>query len=158
VEFTNNLMAHTACMLDGLMLAERSLRVSMAKTPRVARTIHISGVDGQVTEQHLAQYFSVCGEVCAVQLSRAQRCAWVEFTTQESWQGSMSLDGQMRRLTADGLGTQQLRILASKSAIQSNGLGTSLSLSLSIVAKTYSDEKVANREIRVWHGATGNGP
>jgi hypothetical protein len=22
----------------------------------------------------------------------------------------------------------------------------------------YSDEKVANREIRVWHGATENGP
>jgi hypothetical protein len=84
VEFTEIPMAHTACMLNGLMLAERSLRVSMAKTgmskpaadplttgptignmrvglggqmitnkpnndpERVARTIHISGVDGQV--------------------------------------------------------------------------------------------------------------
>ena len=160
VEFTDIPMAHTACMLNGLMLAERSLRVSMAKTgmsndkatpgppgggmsgptlgnmrqglggqmitnkpnndpERVARTIHISGVDGQVTEQHLAQYFSVCGEVCAVRLSGdgrdAQRFAWVEFTTQESSQGSMSLDGQM-------LGTQQLRISASKCAIYVNGL------------------------------------
>lgn len=32
VEFTDIPMAHTACMLNGLMLAERSLRVSMAKT------------------------------------------------------------------------------------------------------------------------------
>jgi hypothetical protein len=26
------------------------------------------------------------------------------------------------------------------------------------VVQGYSDEKVANREIRVWHGATANGP
>lgn len=152
VEFADQSQAHTACMLNGLMLAERSLRVSMAKTginkpsvgsapaggglrpmmgtgggggrsnndpDRVSRTIHIAGVDQQVTEQHLAQYFSVCGEVTAVRISgdgvTQPRFSWVEFSTRESAYGALSLDGQM-------LGTQQLRISPSKSAIQSNGL------------------------------------
>eukprot|EP00240_Pyramimonas_obovata_P013917 CAMPEP_0118921952 /NCGR_PEP_ID=MMETSP1169-20130426/1066_1 /TAXON_ID=36882 /ORGANISM="Pyramimonas obovata, Strain CCMP722" /LENGTH=197 /DNA_ID=CAMNT_0006862759 /DNA_START=85 /DNA_END=675 /DNA_ORIENTATION=+ len=148
VEFLDISMAHTACMLNGLMLAERSLRVSMAKTgisksttsvaspipgmgvtqistkpnnepERVARTIHMSGVDMQVTEQHLAQYFSVCGNVSAVRVSgdglSQPRYAWVEFSTLEAAHGALSLDGQT-------LGTQQLRISASKSAIQNNGL------------------------------------
>eukprot|EP00959_Pyramimonas_sp_CCMP1952_P291332 6094269-Pyramimonas_sp.AAC.1 len=125
-------MANTACMLNGLMLAERSLRVSMAKTgitrntatvvhpipgvgmtqistkpnnepERVARTIHISGVDMQVTEQHLAQYFSVCGTVSAVRVSgdglAQPRYAWVEFSTQEAAYGALSLDGQVSTST-----------------------------------------------------------
>jgi hypothetical protein len=118
-------------MLNGLMLAERSLRVSMAKTSinkatgmtmgamsphagvgvtqvstkpnndpdRVARTIHISGVDCQVTEHHLAQYFSVCGEVAAVRVSgdglASPRFGWVEFGTLEAAYGALSLDGQV---------------------------------------------------------------
>mmetsp|Transcript_25823 Transcript_25823/g.31314 ORF Transcript_25823/g.31314 Transcript_25823/m.31314 type:complete len:417 (+) Transcript_25823:113-1363(+) len=149
VEFEDKSHAHTACMLNGLNLAERTIRVAMAKTPankpatglaaaagmlnpalfangkpnnepeRVSRTIHMSGVDVQVSEQHLAQYFSVCGEVTAVRISgdgfNSTRYAWVEFAVLESAYGALSLDGQV-------LGSQQLRISPSKSAIQSNGL------------------------------------
>ena len=33
-----------------------------------------------------------------------------------------------------------------------------VSLTLSLPSLPYSDEKVANRDTRVWHGATENGP
>eukprot|EP00218_Dolichomastix_sp_CCMP3274_P005962 CAMPEP_0170162280 /NCGR_PEP_ID=MMETSP0033_2-20121228/77016_1 /TAXON_ID=195969 /ORGANISM="Dolichomastix tenuilepis, Strain CCMP3274" /LENGTH=350 /DNA_ID=CAMNT_0010399903 /DNA_START=598 /DNA_END=1650 /DNA_ORIENTATION=- len=142
VEFADPMMSHTAVMLNGLQLGERTLRVSMAKTgsggggggmgmsttgvpravqdpDRVQRTIHIASVDPVANEQHLQAYFSVCGEVTAVRVSgdgfSTPRFGWVEFGTAEATTAALALDGQP-------FGSQNLRITPSKSAIQNNGL------------------------------------
>lgn len=175
VEFADSSMAQTACLLNGLFIAERPLKISMSKTSstsssssspspllaqsnplltssmfsqpalltrplahqsifgsslpapppkrqdpeRVAKTIHIGGVDPQVSGTHLVQYFSVCGPVIGVRISgdSSPRFAWVEFVTREAALSALSLDGQE-------LGNQTLRISPSKTAIQTNALAT----------------------------------
>jgi hypothetical protein len=51
------------------------------------------------------------------------------------------------------------RLVAVRGALLPAATGTrSIRLPPARAPPCYSDEKVANREIRVWHGATENGP
>merc|ERR1719271_383357 len=83
---------------------------------RVANTVHLSNVDFSLNEIHLAQYFSVCGEVVGVRIAgQASKSGWVEFRTLEAAQAALSLNGQI-------LGANPLSITPSRSAIHHNGL------------------------------------
>ena len=82
---------------------------------KVKRTVHVANLDVGITEEHLAQYFSACGALVAIRtsggLTAQPRFAWIEFGSEQSAQAAVGLTGQT-------LGTQQLRIQISRSAIQ----------------------------------------
>ncbi|XP_057463319.1 polyadenylate-binding protein-interacting protein 12-like isoform X2 [Actinidia eriantha] len=90
-------------------------RTSMAQREDVIRrTVYVSDIDHQVTEEHLAALFINCGQVVDCRVcgdpNSVLRFAFIEFTDEEGARNALSLAGTM-------LGYYPVRVLPSKTAI-----------------------------------------
>lgn len=90
-------------------------RTSMAQRDDVIRrTVYVSDIDHQVTEEQLAALFINCGQVVDCRVcgdpNSVLRFAFVEFTDEEGARNALSLAGTM-------LGYYPVRVLPSKTAI-----------------------------------------
>ncbi|KMS96304.1 hypothetical protein BVRB_000180 isoform A [Beta vulgaris subsp. vulgaris] len=90
-------------------------RTSMAQREDVIRrTVYVSDIDQQVTEEQLAMLFINCGQVVDCRVcgdpNSILRFAFVEFTDEEGAKAALSLSGTM-------LGYYPVRVLPSKTAI-----------------------------------------
>ncbi|CAK9167457.1 unnamed protein product [Ilex paraguariensis] len=90
-------------------------RTSMAQREDVIRrTVYVSDIDHQITEEQLAALFLSCGQVIDCRVcgdpNSVLRFAFVEFTDEEGAQAALSLAGTM-------LGYYPVRVLPSKTAI-----------------------------------------
>jgi len=90
-------------------------RTSMAQREEVIRrTVYVSDIDHQVTEEQLAALFVNCGQVVDCRVcgdpNSVLRFAFVEFTDEEGARNALSLAGTM-------LGYYPVRVLPSKTAI-----------------------------------------
>ncbi|KAL3521708.1 hypothetical protein ACH5RR_019857 [Cinchona calisaya] len=90
-------------------------RTSMAQQEDVIRrTVYVSDIDHQVTEEQLAALFLGCGQVVDCRVcgdpNSVLRFAFVEFTDEEGARNALSLAGTM-------LGYYPVRVLPSKTAI-----------------------------------------
>ncbi|XP_022891142.1 polyadenylate-binding protein-interacting protein 12-like [Olea europaea var. sylvestris] len=90
-------------------------RTSMAQREDVIkRTVYVSDIDHQVTEEQLAALFIHCGQVVDCRVcgdpNSVLRFAFVEFTDEEGARNALSLAGTM-------LGYYPVRVLPSKTAI-----------------------------------------
>ncbi|VFQ72609.1 unnamed protein product [Cuscuta campestris] len=90
-------------------------RTSMAQREEVIRrTVYVSDIDHQVTEEQLAALFLTCGQVVDCRIcgdpNSVLRFAFVEFTDEEGARNALSLAGTM-------LGYYPVRVLPSKTAI-----------------------------------------
>ncbi|XP_076890865.1 polyadenylate-binding protein-interacting protein 11-like isoform X2 [Bidens hawaiensis] len=78
------------------------------------RTVHVSNIDQQVTEEQLATLFINCGQVVDCRIcgdpNSVLRFAFIEFTDEEGARNALSLAGTM-------LGYYPVRVLPSKTAI-----------------------------------------
>ncbi|XP_019200422.1 PREDICTED: polyadenylate-binding protein-interacting protein 12-like isoform X2 [Ipomoea nil] len=102
---------------NGYSNAKRRLnnRTSMAQRDEVIRrTVYVSDIDHQVTEEQLAGLFLNCGQVVDCRVcgdpNSVLRFAFVEFTDEEGARNALSLAGTM-------LGYYPVRVLPSKTAI-----------------------------------------
>ncbi|XP_057804329.1 polyadenylate-binding protein-interacting protein 12-like isoform X4 [Salvia miltiorrhiza] len=90
-------------------------RTSMAQREDVIRrTVYVSDIDHQVTEEQLAALFINCGQVVDCRVcgdpNSVLRFAFIEFTDEEGARNALSLAGTM-------LGFYPVRVLPSKTAI-----------------------------------------
>ncbi|XP_057511576.1 polyadenylate-binding protein-interacting protein 12-like isoform X1 [Actinidia eriantha] len=90
-------------------------RTSMAqREERIRRTVYVSDIDHQVTEEQLAALFLNCGQVIDCRVcgdpNSVLRFAFVEFTDEEGAHAALNLEGTM-------LGYYPVRVLPSKTAI-----------------------------------------
>ncbi|THG03796.1 hypothetical protein TEA_005382 [Camellia sinensis var. sinensis] len=90
-------------------------RTSMAQREEVIRrTVYVSDIDHQVTEEQLAALFISCGQVVDCRVcgdpNSVLRFAFIEFTDEEGARNALSLAGTM-------LGYYPVRVLPSKTAI-----------------------------------------
>ncbi|KAJ8558093.1 hypothetical protein K7X08_004859 [Anisodus acutangulus] len=90
-------------------------RTSMAQREDVIRrTVYVSDIDHQVTEEQLAALFLSCGQVIDCRIcgdtNSVLRFAFIEFTDEEDARSALSLAGTM-------LGFYPVRVLPSKTAI-----------------------------------------
>ncbi|KAK8703305.1 hypothetical protein V6N13_021625 [Hibiscus sabdariffa] len=90
-------------------------RTSMAQRDEVVRrTVYVSDIDHQVTEEQLAGLFVSCGQVVDCRIcgdpNSVLRFAFIEFTDEEGAHAALSLSGTM-------LGFYPVRVLPSKTAI-----------------------------------------
>ncbi|KAA8533541.1 hypothetical protein F0562_031025 [Nyssa sinensis] len=90
-------------------------RTSMAqREERIRRTVYVSDIDHQVTEEQLAALFINCGQVVDCRVcgdpNSVLRFAFIEFTDEEGARNALSLAGTM-------LGYYPVRVLPSKTAI-----------------------------------------
>ncbi|CAL5405469.1 unnamed protein product [Camellia sinensis] len=90
-------------------------RTSMAQREEVIRrTVYVSDIDHQVTEEQLAALFVNCGQVVDCRVcgdpNSVLRFAFIEFTDEEGARNALSLSGTM-------LGYYPVRVLPSKTAI-----------------------------------------
>lgn len=90
-------------------------RTSLAQREDVIkRTVYVSDIDHQITEEQLAALFLTCGQVVDCRVcgdpKSILRFAFVEFTDEEGAQTALSLSGTV-------LGYYPLRVLPSKTAI-----------------------------------------
>ncbi|KAF9587083.1 hypothetical protein IFM89_039691 [Coptis chinensis] len=90
-------------------------RTSIAQREDVIRrTVYVSDIDHQVTEEQLAALFVNCGQVVDCRIcgdpNSVLRFAFIEFTDEEGARASLSLAGTM-------LGYYPVRVLPSKTAI-----------------------------------------
>ncbi|KAH7513640.1 hypothetical protein FEM48_Zijuj11G0002400 [Ziziphus jujuba var. spinosa] len=90
-------------------------RTSLAqREDRIRKTVYVSDIDQQVTEEQLAALFVTCGQVVDCRIcgdpNSVLRFAFVEFTDEEGAQAALSLAGTM-------LGFYPVRVLPSKTAI-----------------------------------------
>ncbi|KAH6766880.1 CTC-interacting domain 11 [Perilla frutescens var. hirtella] len=90
-------------------------RTSLAQSEDVIRrTVYVSDIDHQVTEEQLAALFISCGHVVDCRVcgdpNSVLRFAFVEFTDEEGARNALSLAGTM-------LGFYPVRVLPSKTAI-----------------------------------------
>ncbi|KAK6155487.1 hypothetical protein DH2020_009735 [Rehmannia glutinosa] len=90
-------------------------RTSMAQREDVIRrTVYVSDIDHQITEEQLAGLFINCGQVVDCRVcgdpNSVLRFAFVEFTDEEGARNALSLAGTM-------LGFYPVRVLPSKTAI-----------------------------------------
>ncbi|CAH1412642.1 unnamed protein product [Lactuca virosa] len=80
----------------------------------IKRTVHVSDIDQQVTEEQLAALFIHCGQVVDCRVcgdpNSVLRFAFVEFTDEEGAKNALTLAGTM-------LGFYPVRVLPSKTAI-----------------------------------------
>ncbi|KAL8142688.1 hypothetical protein V2J09_015720 [Rumex salicifolius] len=101
-------------------LGRRGQRRTNARTPvgqrkeTVRRTVFVSDVDHQVTEEQLAALFINCGQVVDCRIcgdpNSVLRFAFVEFTDEESAEAALTLSGTM-------LGFYPVKVTPSKTAI-----------------------------------------
>ncbi|XP_049393967.1 polyadenylate-binding protein-interacting protein 12-like isoform X1 [Solanum stenotomum] len=99
----------------GLGRRRTNVRTSMAQREDVIRrTVYVSEVDQQVTEEQLATLFLTCGQVVDCRIcgdpNSVLRFAFIEFTDEEGARTALSLAGTM-------LGFYPVRVLPSKTAI-----------------------------------------
>ncbi|GAA0155259.1 RNA splicing factor [Lithospermum erythrorhizon] len=92
-----------------------SKRTSMAqREDAIKRTVYVSDIDQQVTEEQLAGLFLSCGQVVDCRVcgdpNSVLRFAFVEFTDQRGARNALSLSGAV-------LGYYPLKVLPSKTAI-----------------------------------------
>eukprot|EP00262_Sarcandra_glabra_P021724 TRINITY_DN929_c0_g1_i3.p1 TRINITY_DN929_c0_g1~~TRINITY_DN929_c0_g1_i3.p1 ORF type:complete len:333 (-),score=24.07 TRINITY_DN929_c0_g1_i3:214-1212(-) len=92
-----------------------SVATSMAQREEIIRrTVYVSDIDHQVTEEQLAALFINCGQVVDCRVcgdpNSVLRFAFVEFTDEEGARAALSLGGTM-------LGFYPVRVLPSKTAI-----------------------------------------
>ncbi|XP_021647309.2 polyadenylate-binding protein-interacting protein 11 isoform X2 [Hevea brasiliensis] len=90
-------------------------RTSMAQREEIIRrTVYVSDIDQQVTEEQLAALFVSCGQVVDCRIcgdpNSVLRFAFIEFTDEEGAQAALNLAGTM-------LGYYPVRVLPSKTAI-----------------------------------------
>ncbi|KAK4749740.1 hypothetical protein SAY87_027189 [Trapa incisa] len=90
-------------------------RTSMAQREDVIRrTVYVSDIDQQVTEEQLAALFNSCGQVVDCRVcgdpNSCLRFAFIEFTDEEAARAAMSLTGTI-------LGYYPLKVMPSKTAI-----------------------------------------
>ncbi|KAF8379921.1 hypothetical protein HHK36_027386 [Tetracentron sinense] len=90
-------------------------RTSMAQQEEIIRrTVYVSDIDQQVTEEQLAALFINCGQVVDCRVcgdpNSVLRFAFIEFTDEEGARAALSLAGTM-------LGYYPVRVLPSKTAI-----------------------------------------
>ncbi|XP_058182336.1 polyadenylate-binding protein-interacting protein 11-like isoform X4 [Rhododendron vialii] len=90
-------------------------RTSLAQQEEVIRrTVYVSDIDHQVTEEQLAALFVHCGQVVDCRVcgdpNSVLRFAFIEFTDEEGARNALSLAGTM-------LGYYPVRVLPSKTAI-----------------------------------------
>ncbi|KAI4312699.1 hypothetical protein MLD38_037500 [Melastoma candidum] len=90
-------------------------RTSMAQREEIIqRTVYVSDIDHQVTEEQLAALFVNCGQVVDCRIcgdpNSVLRFAFIEFTDEESARAALNLSGTM-------LGFYPVRVLPSKTAI-----------------------------------------
>ncbi|EPS63525.1 hypothetical protein M569_11257, partial [Genlisea aurea] len=90
-------------------------RTSMAQREEVIkRTVYVSDIDHQVTEEQLAALFIGCGQVVDCRVcgdpNSVLRFAFIEFTHEEGAKNALNLGGTM-------LGFYPVRVLPSKTAI-----------------------------------------
>uniref|UniRef100_A0A5B6Z423 Putative polyadenylate-binding protein-interacting protein 12-like n=1 Tax=Davidia involucrata TaxID=16924 RepID=A0A5B6Z423_DAVIN len=90
-------------------------RTSLAQREEIIRrTVYVSDIDHQVTEEQLAALFISCGQVVDCRVcgdpNSVLRFAFVEFTDEEGARNALSLAGTM-------LGYYPVRVLPSKTAI-----------------------------------------
>ncbi|KAG5558906.1 hypothetical protein RHGRI_008748 [Rhododendron griersonianum] len=90
-------------------------RTSLAQREEVIRrTVYVSDIDHQVTEEQLAALFVNCGQVVDCRVcgdpNSVLRFAFIEFTDEEGARNALSLAGTM-------LGYYPVRVLPSKTAI-----------------------------------------
>ncbi|XP_021909170.1 polyadenylate-binding protein-interacting protein 11, partial [Carica papaya] len=90
-------------------------RTSMAQRDDVIRrTVYVSDIDQQVTEEQLAGLFLHCGQVVDCRIcgdpNSVLRFAFIEFTDEEGARAALNLAGTM-------LGYYPVRVLPSKTAI-----------------------------------------
>ncbi|EEF30325.1 polyadenylate-binding protein-interacting protein 12 [Ricinus communis] len=90
-------------------------RTSMAQREDVIRrTVYVSDIDQQVTEEQLAGLFVHCGQVVDCRIcgdpNSVLRFAFIEFTDEEGARAALNLSGTV-------LGFYPLRVLPSKTAI-----------------------------------------
>ncbi|KAJ8768413.1 hypothetical protein K2173_021566 [Erythroxylum novogranatense] len=90
-------------------------RTSMAQRDEIIRrTVYVSDIDQQVTEEQLAALFVGCGQVVDCRIcgdpNSVLRFAFVEFTDEEGARAGLNLSGTM-------LGFYPVRVLPSKTAI-----------------------------------------
>ncbi|KAJ0045718.1 hypothetical protein Pint_05177 [Pistacia integerrima] len=80
----------------------------------IRRTVYVSDIDQQVTEEQLAVLFQTCGQVVDCRIcgdpNSVLRFAFIEFTDEEGARVALSLAGTM-------LGYYPVRVLPSKTAI-----------------------------------------
>ncbi|KAL5737076.1 hypothetical protein ACOSQ2_031864 [Xanthoceras sorbifolium] len=80
----------------------------------IRRTVYVSDIDQQVTEEQLAGLFLACGQVVDCRIcgdpNSVLRFAFIEFTDEEGARAALSLAGTM-------LGYYPVRVLPSKTAI-----------------------------------------
>ncbi|XP_039045371.1 polyadenylate-binding protein-interacting protein 11-like isoform X2 [Hibiscus syriacus] len=90
-------------------------RTSMAQREEIIRrTVYVSDIDQQVTEEQLAGLFVTCGQVVDCRIcgdpNSVLRFAFIEFTDEEGARSALNLAGTM-------LGFYPVRVLPSKTAI-----------------------------------------
>ncbi|KAG2311542.1 hypothetical protein Bca4012_026026 [Brassica carinata] len=90
-------------------------RTSLAqKDDVIKRTVYVSDIDQQVTEENLAGVFANCGQVVDCRVcgdpNSLLRFAFVEFTNEEGARSALSMSGTV-------LGFYPLKVLPSKTAI-----------------------------------------
>ncbi|KAK1418956.1 hypothetical protein QVD17_28109 [Tagetes erecta] len=90
-------------------------RTNMAQQEdAIRRTVHVSDIDQQVTEEQLASLFINCGQVVDCRVcgdpNSVLRFAFIEFTDEDGAKNALSLAGTV-------LGYYPLRVLPSKTAI-----------------------------------------
>ncbi|KAE8722194.1 Polyadenylate-binding protein-interacting protein 11 [Hibiscus syriacus] len=80
----------------------------------IRRTVYVSDIDHQVTEEQLAGLFLSCGQVVDCRIcgdpNSVLRFAFIEFTEEEGAQAALSLSGTM-------LGFYPVKVMPSKTAI-----------------------------------------
>ncbi|CAN4085634.1 unnamed protein product [Withania somnifera] len=99
----------------GLGRRRMNVRTSMAQREEVIkRTVYVSEIDHQVTEEQLATLFLTCGQVVDCRIcgdpNSVLRFAFIEFTDEEGARNALSLAGTM-------LGFYPVKVLPSKTAI-----------------------------------------
>ncbi|KAJ7965261.1 Polyadenylate-binding protein [Quillaja saponaria] len=125
--FTNNFLLHTNYgnpngntnrrRKNGYNQGKRRLNHKMDLEKReemIRRTVYVSDIDQQVTEEQLAALFLNCGQVVDCRVcgdpNSILRFAFVEFTDEDGARAALNLSGTM-------LGYYPVRVLPSKTAI-----------------------------------------
>eukprot|EP01090_Pellita_catalonica_P012877 TRINITY_DN2915_c0_g1_i1.p1 TRINITY_DN2915_c0_g1~~TRINITY_DN2915_c0_g1_i1.p1 ORF type:complete len:454 (-),score=39.85 TRINITY_DN2915_c0_g1_i1:28-1389(-) len=112
----NHLLETKVAVPPQLNVASQLLQ-TQASLNKIPRTVYVSGLNVLLKEQHLIQFFTVCGQVSACRIcgdtQHPTRFAFIEFTTPEA--AVMALG-----LTGITLGSSPIKVVPSKTAIQAS--------------------------------------
>lgn len=98
----------------GMQISPETGRPVRVHNPELlARTVHVSGMDPNLTEQHVLSFFNYCGQITNYRFcgdSPTNRFAFIEFSAPEQASMAISLSGSV-------LGSMQLKVSTSKNTI-----------------------------------------